>query len=245
MGLLDYTDEFLETVQNWDGRIGAPNAINRKKVSIRVFKNHFIETYVARSHPALPGVWYGPPILWSLYVIFFSDNLPIATGLALFGVGVLTWSFLEYALHRWVMHWDFGDDPEGKVKSFIMHGYHHEFPNDPYRLVAPPLMSWPVGAILAFISYQVAGPTLWIPLFGGISACYLAYDWTHYYTHHFTPKWWLGKVVRRAHMVHHFKLYNLNMGISSPLWDILLGSFGWSEDAIKDALADEKNVARN
>ena len=41
-------------------------------------------------------------------------------------------------------------------------------------------------------------------------------------------------------MVHHFKLFHLNMGISSPFWDFILGSFAWSEDAVKEALEEAK-----
>jgi len=243
LGLLDYTDELIETVNHWEGHIAAPMPKHRGKTRIRVYKNRFIEDYFATAHPATPGIWFGGPILYGLYYALFSDALTPIGGAGLFVLGIIAWTLLEYVLHRWVFHWDFGKETfDQKVKSFLLHGYHHEFPNDPWRLVAPPVMSWPGALIVGGIYYLVAGPHLWIPLFSGTCLGYLTYDWMHYYTHHGRPTWWLGKVIRRSHMVHHFKLFHLNMGISSPVWDVVIGTFGWSEAAIKDALAEEKTL---
>jgi sterol desaturase/sphingolipid hydroxylase (fatty acid hydroxylase superfamily) len=119
----------------------------------------------------------------------------------------------------------------------MMHGYHHEFPNDPMRLVAPPLMSWPLAALFAALFRGLLGPGLWWPLFSGFVAGYLAYDWIHYYTHHFRPTTALGKFLRRNHMVHHFGDSGINHGISSPLWDYAFRTYGASprDPAAQDA----------
>ncbi len=61
---------------------------------------------------------------------------------------------------------------------------------------------------------------------------YLAYDWTHYYTHHFRPRRGLGKWLRTYHLRHHYHDPNAYFGISSPLWDLLFGTFhGTTENA--------------
>ena len=239
MGLFDLTDEIIEVIERWDGTIGAPSPENRKRNRVQVMKNRFIEDVFATSHPIMPGVWFGPVIAYGLYATVTSESFGALAGLGMFAVGVLIWTLIEYVLHRWLFHWTPRDTFSSKMKLFMMHGYHHEFPNDKWRLVAPPLMSWPIAAVVAAFYWMVA-PTWFWPLFAGTVAGYLAYDWTHYATHHFKARTPFGKMVKRAHMIHHFKVFHLNMGISSPLWDFLLGSFAWSEDAVKDALAEAK-----
>lgn len=245
MGLLDFTDEATEVIARWDKTIGAPSRENRKKNRLRVYKNPFVEHVLATSHPLLPGLWFGPVIVYGAWLALSSAR-GLAVGLATFGLGVLAFSLLEYCLHRWVFHFDPGESDFGKTMLFLLHGYHHEFPNDRWRLVAPPLMSWPIAAIV-FLLYSLVLPAdlVWI-LFGGTCLGYLAYDWIHYYTHHFrAPKTWVGKRLRRAHAVHHYKLFGQNMGISSPLWDLLFGTFAWSDRTVKEALAATREVENN
>jgi sterol desaturase/sphingolipid hydroxylase (fatty acid hydroxylase superfamily) len=71
----------------------------------------------------------------------------------------------------------------------------------------------------------VFGPAVFFQILAGTMAGYVAYDWIHYYTHHAKPKTALGKFLRRYHMRHHFENENRFYGISSPLWDLVLGTF--------------------
>ena len=111
-----------------------------------------------------------------------------------------------------------------KLKQFMVHGYHHEFPNDRMRLVAPLLLSAPIGCVLAVIYYFTFGRYYFEAWFAGTVLGYLAYDWVHYYTHHFRPTSCLGKYLRRYHMEHHYKDSESHFGISSPLWDWVFGT---------------------
>lgn len=242
MAFFDFTDEFHRTIERWDGTIGAPSPENRRINRIRVYKNPFVEHVLASSHPAMPAVWFG-------WAIVYGAALALASGpgrpgrVGLFAAGVLGFTLIEYLLHRFAFHWDPGTDEKARIRLFLMHGLHHQFPNDRLRLVAPPLMSWPIAAVL-FAAYWLLLPHHQaFVLFGGTCAGYLFYDWTHYYTHHFrNPKTRLGKLLRRAHAVHHFKLFHLNMGISSPLWDWAFGTFAWSEETMKAALRETKKL---
>ncbi|MEQ1505907.1 MAG: sterol desaturase family protein [Myxococcota bacterium] len=222
MGWLALTQAFDEAVDRWDGRVGPPSPENRKTASIPVFRNAFVERFLARSHPILPGVWFGPPIVAGLAIGIHASP---AWGLSLFAIGLLAWTLLEYVLHRFVFHHRPGSARSAKIRQFLMHGYHHEFPNDRMRLVAPPLMSWPIAAAVALGYRLVLGPIGWWPAFAGTAAGYLAYDWVHYYTHHFVPQWALGKYLRRIHLVHHHADADKNHGISSPLWDVVFGTY--------------------
>ena len=58
--------------------------------------------------------------------------------------GYLFWTISEYAIHRFVFHFE----PEkgiGARLHWIIHGVHHDHPNDPLRLVMPPSVSVPPG----------------------------------------------------------------------------------------------------
>ena len=157
------------------------------------------------------GLWRG-----------FARETGVLGTLGLFGVGLLIWSMIEYGLHlRWVFHHTFKQNLDG----FLVHGYHHEFPEDPYRLVAPPLMSWPLGAVIASVYLLTFGPHRAWQVFAGTSVGYVAYDWIHYYTHHARPKYWLGKRLRRYHMLHHHKHWDKGYGISTPFWDLILRTY--------------------
>ncbi len=218
-----FTPEFLEVLDRWDGDPGIPHPDNKKRVAIRVFRNDFVERWLATAHPAVPGVWTLPLVavlLWSGH----RAGLPAAgQGLAV-AAGVLFWTALEYVLHRWVFHRIPTDWFPDRVLQFMAHGYHHEFPEDPGRLVAPPLMAWPIAAVVGTGWWLVAGA--WgLPLFAGTVLGYLAYDWVHYYTHHARPRNRVGKLLRRLHAIHHYSAPQWNMGISSPLWDLLLGTY--------------------
>jgi sterol desaturase/sphingolipid hydroxylase (fatty acid hydroxylase superfamily) len=244
MGLFDFTDELIETVERWDGKVGAPSAENRKKTRLRVYKNRIIEDYFATSHPILPGVWFGPFIAYGFFLIGTTERGPLVGG-GLFMLGVLAWTLLEYCLHRWPFHYQWGTSFKAKLRLFLIHGYHHEFPNDRWRLVAPPVLSWPIGLVVAGLYWLVfRGDPAWMLPFTGTLLGYLAYDWMHYYTHHGRPTLWVLKVIRRAHMVHHFKLFHMNMGISSPLWDFPFGTFAWSEGTVKEAMEEARELEK-
>ena len=242
MAFTDFTDEFNEAIDSWNGKVEAPTKESRKQVRLRAYKNGFLENVLATSHPALPGVWFGGFIVYGLYV-GSTGTLGPALGLGLFALGVIAFSLLEYLLHRFPFHWPAGKNRSGKVRLFVMHGYHHLYPNDKWRLVAPPIMSWPIAIVVFAAYWLLLGEELTWILFGGTALGYLFYDWTHYYTHHVrSPKTSLGKLLRRAHAVHHYKLFHLNMGISSPLWDFVFRTFAWSDATVKEAMAETRRI---
>jgi sterol desaturase/sphingolipid hydroxylase (fatty acid hydroxylase superfamily) len=221
--LIAYTKECLDAADHkWPAHTDDPADKGRKRPkAIRVFENWFLEHIVAKAHWVTPIIWFGPVIAYGVYRGVTRQG-PLPT-VGLFALGWLLWTLLEYLLHRFLFHHKF-PEPEGNLDSFLVHGYHHEFPDDPLRLVAPPMMSWPLGALIAgifFLCFRGA----WLPVFAGTSAGYIAYDWIHYYTHHARPTWRLGKWLRRYHMLHHHKNWDKGYGVSSPLWDFVFRTF--------------------
>lgn len=220
-----YTEELLQTVRRWDGKLLGPGPENRRLEGIQVFRTPWFERGFAKAHPIMPGVWWGPVVAVCVYLTVIDPRFSWTSALARLAGGVLAWTLLEYFLHRWFFHKDPGDTFEGKLRQFMVHGYHHEFPNDRMRLVAPLLLSGSLGIPIGIAYYFAAGSYDWLAWFAGSITGYLAYDWTHYYTHHFSPTTRLGKFLRRYHMEHHYKDSDSHYGISSPLWDFVFGTW--------------------
>jgi sterol desaturase/sphingolipid hydroxylase (fatty acid hydroxylase superfamily) len=227
MPLLRYTQECLDAAQGkWPASGGqhgedAPRK-NRPKY-IRVFENDFIEKVFARAHPLTPIVWFGPFIAYGIYTGVVRAGAAATVGL--FVGGWLIWTFIEYLLHRFLFHMR-AETPEERFRAFMVHGYHHEFPNDKLRLVAPPLMSWPIAAVVLVVYHYLLGGLMWAA-FAGTATGYVAYDWIHYYTHHFKPSNPIGKWLKSYHLLHHFDERDGHgrYGVSSPIWDFVFGTY--------------------
>ena len=132
--------------------------------------------------------------------------------------GYALWTLFEYWLHRIVFHFE-PEDGLGARMHWIIHGVHHDHPNDPLRLVMPPAVSVPLGAIVFGVLYLLFGAGYAPGLGAGFFAGYLVYDMIHYYLHHFRPRGRLGRMLRERHMRHHFQDDTRGFGISAPYWD--------------------------
>jgi sterol desaturase/sphingolipid hydroxylase (fatty acid hydroxylase superfamily) len=182
-----------------------------------LFKSEFLN-FFSRVHPAVPAVVFVP-------VVVVMEWLGIDRGygalslIALTLAGIAIWTLTEYWLHRLVFHWE-PDNAFGRRMHFIIHGIHHDHPNDRLRLVMPPSVSIPLAALFFFAFLLIFGNAAF-PIFGGFILGYLGYDYTHYYVHHAVPKTKLGKQLREQHMRHHFQDHRFGYGVSSPLWDVV------------------------
>ena len=188
----------------------------RLSASPPLFKSRFLD-FFSRIHPAVPALIYGPAIV-ALIVLGAREGLGALEIVLLVLAGLLLWTLSEYWLHRKVFHWD-PDHPIGHRLHFIIHGVHHDHPNDRMRLVMPPGASIPLAALFFGLFWLIFGLPTALPLFAGFLIGYLMYDYTHYYLHHVVPKSKLGKRLREQHMRHHFQDHRYGFGVSSPLWD--------------------------
>src|SRR5215470_15024477 len=221
-----YTQECLDAAQGkWpaSGGYHGENVRKNRPKFIRVFENDILEKVFARAHPITPIIWFGPFMAYGIYTGVVRTGVLGAVGL--FAGGWLAWTFLEYLLHRFLFHMG-AETPEEKFRQFMAHGYHHEFPNDKLRLVAPPLMSWPLAVVVLVLYHFAFGSLMWA-VFAGTAAGYVAYDWIHYYTHHFKPSNPIGKWLKSYHLLHHFDELDGHgrYGVSSPLWDFVFGTY--------------------
>jgi sterol desaturase/sphingolipid hydroxylase (fatty acid hydroxylase superfamily) len=176
---------------------------------------------LSRVHPAVPVMIFLPGIValtaWGLQ----RESVPVAV--ALTAGGYALWTLFEYWLHRIVFHFE----PEkglGARMHWIIHGVHHDHPNDPLRLVMPPAVSVPLGALVFALLYLLFGSHYAPSLGAGFFVGYLVYDMLHYYLHHFRPRGRVGRMLRERHMRHHFQDETRGFGISAPYWDEIFGT---------------------
>ena len=185
------------------------------RASPPMFESRFLD-FFSRVHPVVPVLIFVPGIVaaiaWSL------KETSAAATVGLIAGGYLFWTLFEYWLHRIVFHFE-PEDGLGARMHWIIHGVHHDHPNDPLRLVMPPAVSVPVAAAIFGLLYLAFGPDAAPGLTAGFLAGYLIYDMMHYYLHHFAPRGRLGRMLRERHMRHHFQDHTRGFGISAPYWD--------------------------
>lgn len=171
----------------------------------------------------IPTVWL-PVVGYHLKVSLANMNNFLA--MFLFGVGLFVWTLIEYCLHRFLFHLDsrIPDHNIFYMLHFALHGCHHYLPMDPYRLVMPPTLF----VILCTPFYKLVFsllPLYWAYAgFAGGLLGYVIYDETHYWLHHSrVPKFM--RLLKKVHLEHHYKNYQLAFGVSNYFWDKVFGTF--------------------
>jgi dihydroceramide fatty acyl 2-hydroxylase len=185
------------------------------RASPPMFESRVLDA-LSRVHPAVPVIIFGPLIV--AFVAWSLSQVTVLATIGLFAGGYALWTLFEYWLHRLVFHFEPAHGIGARL-HWIIHGVHHDHPNDPLRLVMPPAVSVPLAAIVFGVMYLVAGQRYAPGLGAGFFAGYLVYDMIHYYLHHFQPRGPFGRALRERHMRHHFQDDTRGFGISAPYWD--------------------------
>jgi sterol desaturase/sphingolipid hydroxylase (fatty acid hydroxylase superfamily) len=185
------------------------------RASPPMFESRVLDA-LSRVHPIVPVLIFVPGIValaaWGL------TKVSVLVSIALLAGGYALWTLFEYWLHRLVFHFE-PEDGFGARLHWIIHGVHHDHPNDPMRLVMPPAVSLPLGGGVFGLLYLIFGARYAPGLGAGFFLGYLVYDMMHYYLHHFRPHGRVGRMLRERHMRHHFQDDTRGFGISAPYWD--------------------------
>lgn len=192
--------------------------VSNKNETVRMFESDFME-FFSRVHPVIPLALYLPVVGYMLYVSLWRRQLSFVAVAALFLLGILLWTLIEYLIHRYIFHYE----PKtrwGKQLHFVIHGVHHDYPNDARRLVMPPVISVPLAFLFFGLFFLIFG-SLAPAVFAGLVFGYLCYDMLHYATHHLAMKSGVWLWLKQYHLRHHFKDDHVGYGISSPLWDYI------------------------
>ena len=202
------------------------DAVYRNTIA-RMFRSSFIEAF-SKVHPVVPALIFLPVLAWALWTSWQTAGL---ITLPLLAGGVLFWSITEYALHRWLFHIAPTNLPS-RIIYVYLHGIHHHYPDDHYRLVMVPIVSLPLAAGFWLLFGAVLPAELVAGAFGGMAIGYLSYDYGHYATHHVKlPKAaWARPITaimqgqRKRHLMHHYGDHDKGFGVSTGLWDHVFGT---------------------
>ena len=125
-------------------------------------------------------------------------------------------------LHRFVFHYH-PKQAWAQRLHFIMHGVHHDYPSDAGRLVMPPAGSIPI-VLLMYALFDWLLPAHTEVFMAGMLSGYLVYDMIHYALHHASFRSGWLKTLKQHHMRHHYSDPNNGFGVSSRLWDSIMGT---------------------
>ena len=209
------------------------NYVSNKDESARLFKSDFLEVF-SHVHPSVPLIIFIPVMSYSLYQAAVNPVLSDGSIVGLFFAGLFFWTLTEYLLHRFVFHYK-PTSKWGKYLHFMMHGVHHDYPNDSLRLVLPPVVSIPLATLFYVLFIAVLGPTNTPAFFAGFILGYMIYDSWHYASHHFSMKapFWL--FLKQYHMLHHYQDPQTRFGVSTPIWDYVFGTTATKEQKTVEA----------
>lgn len=135
-------------------------------------------------------------------------------------LGAWAWTFAEYAIHNWVGHLG-----KGRNEFSREHLAHHRDGNyfAPARKKAR--MAALVIAAVGPLAVVVAGWTAGAAFTTSFVATYLGYEWLHRRCHTHAPTGPYGRWVRKHHFYHHFNSPRRNHGVTTPLWDLVFGTY--------------------
>lgn len=129
-------------------------------------------------------------------------------------LGLFAFSFVEYFFHRWMFHTRVPLFAEG-------HRLHHERPlgYDSLPFFLPGAVLLTLTGLFAMI--LPAGFALL--LMGAVTFGYIIYGLSHFTIHHVRFRQPLLRSWAAGHHVHHYHP-DSNFGLTTPLWDVLLGT---------------------
>jgi dihydroceramide fatty acyl 2-hydroxylase len=187
------------------------------RASPPLFGSRLLDRFT-RVHHLVPVIIFLPAIvvLGALGI----DRLGAGTALLLAFGGYAAWTLTEYWMHRVVFHFE-PEDGLGARFHWLIHGVHHEHPNDPMRLVMLPSVSVPLALVFYVLFWLILGADRALGFGAGFYAGYLLYDMIHYHLHHRVPRTRMGKKLRELHLRHHFQDDERGFGISAPWWDVV------------------------
>src|SRR3954452_10991576 len=123
------------------------------KASPPMFRSPLLDRFT-RVHHLVPLVIFGP----AAAVLTISGIVRVGTLNALLVgfAGYAFWTLTEYWLHRLIFHFEPADGVGARL-HWMIHGVHHDHPNDPRRLVMPPAVSVPLGVLFMVAFWQALG----------------------------------------------------------------------------------------
>jgi sterol desaturase/sphingolipid hydroxylase (fatty acid hydroxylase superfamily) len=147
---------------------------------------------------------------------------------ASYAAGLLAWTLVEYLFHRYGLH---GIFPAGRSawSRFLhrrldhLHWEHHQRPWDGNHINGTLADTGPPVLVLAVLA-SLGGRHALVGLAGFLQA-YVVEEWIHHSVHFYTFRLRVFRWLKARHLVHHSAHgKDAAFGLSSPLWDVALGT---------------------
>ncbi len=189
--------------------------------SAQMFQNPFLEK-LSRTHISIPITMFLAIGTFSFYYGFTTTPLPLLSGIGFLLLGLLAFTLVEYLMHKYFFHMV----PNTKLKDklqYSVHGVHHDYPKDKDRLAMPPFIS-AFYALVLYLVFDFIMVDLALYFLPGFLIGYALYLGVHYVVHAYQPPKNFLKILWVNHAIHHYKNPDVAFGVSSPLWDFILGT---------------------
>lgn len=228
----DLTDEaFRGATSAWREPGQAP-----KTERIALYRSRFLDAFT-KTPPWLPYVLVTPVIVLSLVGVGSEPPLVVVGLLVL---GALSWTLVEYLMHRFLFHARVSSET-GRIVTFLAHGHHHVYPDDPRRIAATPVQL--VSLMLLFWGvFQLVLRERASFAMAGALAAYLAYELVHWSAHHGRSSSRVLRALRRHHLAHHHRDPRSRWGIGSPLWDVVFRTMPTTGPGVPTSGSDDGRV---
>jgi len=150
--------------------------------------------------------------------------LPAVAKPALMALGMLVWTLMEYLLHRFLLH----SRPHAPAFLSIvekLHLGHHRNPQDESKITVPVSGSLVIAsALLGLFRLMTGSWSMAALLMTGSIAGYLYYETVHFWIHCGAHRERWLKQRRVNHLSHHFKEQTSCFGVTTQMWDLILGT---------------------
>lgn len=135
-------------------------------------------------------------------------------------LGIVFWTFLEYVIHRFLLHKKGATNP-----ATGEHLRHHRQGN-----YFAPFWKKLLAALVAFVVFSlIVGLAVdfmhGILFSGGIVGMFLIYEITHKRLHTNAPLIGYGMIIRKHHFYHHYGNPKKNHGVTVRFWDRVFGTY--------------------
>ena len=146
----------------------------------------------------------GLAVLYALAAAIWTGR-PLEVAALVFA-GLLLWTFLEYLLHRWMLHWE----PERPVykmirKCFPSHRSHHDSPSKERKNVKLQLKIT-ANLSLVFTAFLIVigvPAIIALSVNAGVLLGYQTYEYVHVACHHLPMRNAWAARLKRHHAIHH------------------------------------------
>jgi 4-hydroxysphinganine ceramide fatty acyl 2-hydroxylase len=196
----------------------------------------WLKVLVAKN-PLVVLITMTPLFVLFYYTAYFS-SLTTSLLVSSYLLGILYWTFVEYAIHRWAYHVNWRNE---KVRWVLetFHLHHHRDLTDHRVLNAGILLEYPMAFLLLLPIYLAFGFEVMSAVGAGLLTMYFFYECVHYAIHYKKHDAGYMKFIQKYHMYHHEFAWKKNFGNTSVIWDRLFGTY---DPKYKDYSLSEERI---